>query len=181
MKFYITLLILPFFLFSCDDDKKSKTNTDNRTENVSNKKTTYLLIRHAEKDRSDPTNRDPELNEIGLERAANWASYFENYDLQMVYATDYKRTQQTATPTAVSKRLEVLSYDPSSLYDEAFIAETEGKEVLIVGHSNTTPAFVNAILGEQKFENMDDSVNDILYKVIITKDGKVATTEKMYF
>lgn len=181
MKFYLTLLIIPFFLFSCGNDKKTNTTKEVATENVSNTKTTYFLIRHAEKDRSDKTNRDPELNAVGLERARNWASYFENYDLQMVYATDYKRTQQTALPTAVSKRLEVTSYNPSSLYDDAFKAATKGKEVLVVGHSNTTPAFVNAILGENKFPDMDDNVNNVLYKVVVTEDDVIATTETMYF
>lgn len=181
MKYYLTLLIIPFFLFSCGDDKKSNKSSNVSTENTKDFKTTYLLIRHAEKDRSDKSNRDPELNAVGLERAINWASHFENYDLELIYATDYKRTQQTATPTAVKKRLKITSYDPSSLYDEAFKEATKGKQVLIVGHSNTTPAFVNAILGEDKYPNMDDDINNTLYKVVVTKDGATATTEKMYF
>ncbi|MDP5093772.1 MAG: phosphoglycerate mutase, partial [Polaribacter sp.] len=31
--------------------------------------TTYYLIRHAEKDRTDATNQNPNLNEDGLKRA----------------------------------------------------------------------------------------------------------------
>ncbi len=34
--------------------------------------TTYYLIRHAEKERTNPSNRDPHLTAIGQERAENW-------------------------------------------------------------------------------------------------------------
>ena len=40
--------------------------------------TTYYLIRHAEKDRTDSLNRNPNLTEQGLERAKKWANYFKN-------------------------------------------------------------------------------------------------------
>lgn len=173
MKFYFTALLIPFFLFSCGNDKKSKT--------VSATETTYLLIRHAEKDKSDPTNRNPILNRKGLDRSINWSQYFENYDIEMVFSTAYNRTQQTATPTAVSKDLKVLTYNPSSLYDDAFKAQTKGKTVLIVGHSNTTPDFVNAILGEEKYGYIDEFENGLLYKVIVTDDGATATEEKITF
>lgn len=175
MKFYFAALLIPLFLFSCGNDKKSKTVTETEAA------TTYLLIRHAEKDRSDPANTNPELNAAGKSRALNWALYLENQDIEMIYATNYNRTQQTATPTAVSKGLEVLSYDPSSLYDDAFKAQTKGKLVLVVGHSNTTPAFVNAILGEEKYNDIDDSENGMLYTVIVTKDGAEATKENIAF
>ena len=34
--------------------------------------TEIYLIRHAEKDRSDVKNRNPELNELGKKRALKW-------------------------------------------------------------------------------------------------------------
>lgn len=172
MKFYFTLFLVPFFLFSCGNDKKSKIET---TEI----ETTYYLIRHAEKDRSDKTNRNPELNKVGQARATAWATHFKDIDLDLVYSTNYNRTQQTATPTAVNKRLEVLPYDPSSLYDKEFKMATKGKEVLVVGHSNTTPAFVNAILGKKKYEDLDDSENGMLFTVTVTKDGAISKVEKI--
>ena len=50
----------------------------------SNETTTYYLIRHAEKDRTNPTNRNPNLNSEGLIRASNWAKYFETVALDAV-------------------------------------------------------------------------------------------------
>lgn len=139
--------------------------------------TTYYLIRHSEKDTSDKTNRNPNLNEDGLKRAENWAEYFKNIDLDAVYSTDYNRTQQTATPTAKSKELEIITYDPRKMYDSIFQAETKGKTVLVVGHSNTTPVFANKILGEKKYENMDENDNASLYIVTIKGDQKTSKIE----
>ena len=76
----------------------------------------------------------------------------------------------TASPTAKSKELEIQLYDPRGLYDEEFREATAGKTVLVVGHSNTTPAFVNAILGEDRYEDMDDMDNSSLY--VVTKIGE---------
>lgn len=52
------------------------------------------------------------------------------------------------------------------------MATTKGKTVLIVGHSNTTPKFVNDLLGEVKYQDIADNNNANLYKVTITNDGK---------
>ena len=51
---------------------------------TSKETTTYYLIRHAEKDRTDKTNRNPNLNSNGLERAKKWAEHFKNIDLTIV-------------------------------------------------------------------------------------------------
>lgn len=64
---------------------------------------TFYFIRHAEKDRTDPENPDPELNQNGLDRAIRWAEVFDPIPLDMVYSTNYERTQMTAAPTSIKK------------------------------------------------------------------------------
>lgn len=167
MKRFLIIFVAALSLVSCNDSKSKK---DKDT-------TVYYLIRHAEKDRSDETNRNPDLTEAGLIRANNWAKHFEDINLDAVYSTNYNRTQQTATPTAKAKGLEVLSYNPSKLYSDEFKAATKGKSVLVVGHSNTTPVFANAILGEKKYENMADDDNATLFIVTVTKEGKTSKLE----
>ena len=46
---------------------------------------------------------------------------------------------------------------------------------MVVGHSNTTPAFVNEILGEPKYDDIDDALYGFLY-VVRVKNGS-ATAE----
>ena len=45
-----------------------------------------------------------------------------------------------------------------------------GKTVLVVGHSNTTPQFVNAILGVDRYSDIQDNNNANLYIVTRIKE-----------
>ena len=132
---------------------------------------TYYLIRHAEKDRSDSSNRNPDLKKEGLDRAQKWAEVLKDIDFDAVYSTDYNRTMQTAKPLADLNELEIMKYDANKLFDSNFEKATKDKTVLVVGHSNTTPQFVNAILGEKKYEDLDDSENGALFIVQLMEDG----------
>ncbi|MFT5102801.1 MAG: 2,3-bisphosphoglycerate-dependent phosphoglycerate mutase, partial [Candidatus Latescibacterota bacterium] len=129
--------------------------------------TTYYLIRHAEKDRSDPTNKDPKLTEEGLARAKKWADYFDAIPLDQIYSTSYLRTQQTSAYTATRQNLMVEHYEAGKLYKEDFKTLTKGQKILIVGHSNTTPALANKIIGQDTYADIKDGDNASLYKVTI--------------
>ena len=131
---------------------------------------TYYLVRHAEKDRSDKTNSNPELTDLGHQRALRWSSVFENVTFDAVYSTNYLRTIATAKPTASAKGLEIQFYNPRELYSKDFQQETLGKTVLVVGHSNTTPQFVNAILGINRYADIQDNNNANLYIVTRIKE-----------
>lgn len=133
--------------------------------------TTYYLIRHAEKDRTDLSNRDPHLTLEGQERAKNWQNVFSAVPFDIVYSTPYHRTRETAQPTASAKQLSVESYDPRNLYDPSFKDKNEGKIVLVVGHSNTTPALANKILGREQYPQIDDHTNGNLYIIQVTPQG----------
>ena len=162
MKKLILIALVALFAFpSCAQKSEKK-------EEVS----TYYLIRHAEKDRSDSTNRNPNLTEEGLQRAENWAEHFKNVKFDAVYSTDYNRTKETAIPTAEANKVELQFYNPSDMQIEEFMTKTKGKTVLIVGHSNTTPLFTNGLLGEEKYEDISDDNNSNLYIVTVTKDSK---------
>jgi broad specificity phosphatase PhoE len=169
MRFLYLLLFVGAFTFTSCQIKTSTADTANE-ESV----TTYYFIRHAEKDRSDPENSNPSLTDSGQVRAQNWMRVFNDVALDAVYSTDYNRTQQTAAPTAASKSLKIQSYNPSNLNDSIFSAATRGKKVLVVGHSNTTPSFVNAVLGNETYADIDDANNGNLYIVRIQGDLKEA-------
>jgi len=137
--------------------------------------TTYYLIRHAEKRRSNPNDKNPELTNAGLKRAQKWSNTFKDIAFDAVYSTNYKRTLMTAQPTANAKNLEIQTYQPNNMDMDAFFKATKGKQVLVVGHSNTTPFMANALVGEMKYQNMDDTNNAGLYIVTITEDSKTST------
>ena len=153
---------------SCKEEQKVEDSTEKLT-------TTYYFIRHAEKDRSDPSDKNPHLTEIGNSRAAHWSEILGNVKFDAIYSTDFNRTKETAQPTATKNNLVITLYDPNQIEAKSFLAETSGKTVLIVGHSNTTPAFVNKILGHKKYDDIDDSNNGNLY--IVTVAGTLITDQ----
>ena len=136
--------------------------------------TTYYLIRHAEKLRIDKTDKNPNLNFNGYKRAEAWKDVFSDVPFDAIYSTDYNRTKLTAKPTATSKNLTILLYNPNTMYSEAFQNNTKGKTVLVVGHSNTTNVFANKILGIEKYKEIKDNNNSNLYIVTIS-DGKISS------
>lgn len=164
MKSIIAVLILLFM--SCNSHSQEQLSHSN------DEVTTYYLIRHAEKDRSDPTNRNPHLNTKGVERSERWNQILEHVKFDAVYSTNYFRTMETAQPIADKNKLTIKNYNPNDLDNELsqFLKETKGKTVLIVGHSNTTPSFVNAIIGKNTYSDIDDSNNGNLYIVTIVGD-----------
>tara|TARA_Y100000780_G_C13456919_1_gene329363 strand:+ start:36 stop:578 length:543 start_codon:yes stop_codon:yes gene_type:complete len=165
MKKTILLCTLLLAIISCKDTTKETAQAAPVSLDA-----TYYLIRHADKMRGPDAGSDPELNDAGKQRAQFWAEELSDVDFDAVYSTDYKRTLATAQPTAEAQAVNVKLYDPTHLYDAEFQQETAGKTVLVVGHSNTTPAFVNAILGENKYDEIDDALYGFLY-VVTVKNG----------
>ncbi len=166
MKLILKLIILLTIFSSCAQKKDAELNT-----------TTYILVRHAEKDPTD--HKNPNLTEEGKQRAVKLSELYSDTKIDYVFSTDYNRTIQTATPLAESKNLKILNYDPQHLYNDEFKQKTKGKTSLIVGHSNTTPSFVNKILGEQKYQNIDEDEYDKIFTIVITND-KITDTVTGY-
>ena len=103
---------------------------------------TWYFVRHFEKQKSD----NPSLTDTGKARALALAAFFSDKSLNKVYSTNYNRTQETATPVAELKSLQIESYDPRKLAEFATELKTQD-HVLVVGHSNTTPELLRLMGG----------------------------------
>lgn len=114
---------------------------------------TIILVRHAEK---IDNSRDPELSEVGKDRAQILANMLAESGVSEIYSTPYIRTQSTVQPLAEALSLEVQSYDPRNL--EGFASELKTKEGIIVvaGHSNTTPTLASLLTGRE-LTKLDES------------------------
>ena len=170
-------LFLAFFFVVFFSACKEESSAPQETEEVI--VSTFYLIRHAEKDRSDPDDIDPELNQAGLGRAMHWAEIFEEIELDAIYTTDYQRTTMTAAPTSVKKDLTVKYYDPDEVNINLFKENNIGGKVLVVGHSNSTPEMVNQLLGMDKYGPMDDYDNGSLFIVQVVGDN--VTDTRLHF
>ena len=118
--------------------------------------TTIILVRHAE---TFEGGSERMLNEVGKKRALKLKETLQNVQLDAIYSTDLNRTKQTAHPIAIAKGLDIKLYDPTNLNPFAadLLKDHVGETILVSGHSNTTPQLVNALIGEKKYEDLDET------------------------
>jgi len=136
--------------------------------------TTFILIRHAEKDLTQSTN-DPDLAVEGKARTQRLNEVLKKTDIQAIYSTPFKRTQQTVESLAAAKNLKVLSYQANKMEEiDNMIKQHAGGTILLSGHSNTVPQILNFLIGEEKYKVLEDGDYGNIIIVSITERGKNA-------
>lgn len=135
-------------------------------QNKSQTETTYYLVRHAEKvlDMSDPP-----LTEIGQDRAQALAKRLDTVKLTRIYSTDTRRTRDTAKPTADAQGLEISFYDGTKLKAFSKTLKSEKGQILIVGHSNTTPDLTEYLSGIKSDPIVEATEYDRFYTVNLVR------------
>src|SRR5207253_526310 len=110
--------------------------------------TTIILIRHAEKI-IDPNNPDVDLSPAGQARAQELARIFGDAGISAIYATQYKRTQETVKPLADRLGLPVNVVNSKNTADLLIQIRSQhsGQTVFIAGHNNTVPEIIAALGG----------------------------------
>ena len=139
--------------------------------------TTVILIRHAEKQDTE----NPPLSRAGKQRAKKLTDMLSQTEVTAIYSTSYKRTKQTVRPLAKQKGLEIISYDPfdKSFVDSMLLRQKNGT-VVICGHSNTTPLMANLLLGQQRFEQFDESDYGNILIVTVAEKGDAKAVRLRY-
>lgn len=149
-------------------------------------KTIYYLVRHAEKDTSvagaTMMQANPPLSEKGIQRSTRLASLLEKENIDYIFSTNYIRTQSTAQPlaTLIGKEIQFYEINKGTVFSDAIQQMPYlGKTLLIVGHSNTIPPLVNALIKTNKYQNLSDNEYGFIYKVTI-ESGQIKDTVIMY-
>lgn len=165
MKHFLSLsLVILLLISSCQQNTPQEEVKELET-------TTFVLIRHAEKGTDDP--RNPSLSEEGELRAQKLAVLLSPMEIDAIYSTPFKRTETTVEPLANLKSLEVQNYDyRDSLLLQNFIQSHAGGTIVISGHSNTTPVLANQLIGEERFEWLEENEYDKVFIVTTTEVGK---------
>ena len=142
--------------------------------------TTVILVRHAEK-KIEPENPDPDLTPEGFERAQEIARVFGDSGINVIYATQYKRTQQTVKPLADRTGVTVSLLDSKQTDELVSRIQTthRGQTVFIAGHNNSVPAIVSMLSGET-YPLIPESEYDNLYVVTIYRFGKAKVLKLKY-
>ena len=129
---------------------------------------TIYLVRHSEKEIS--SNNNPELTKCGDLRSENLSFFLKDVSLDAVYSTDYLRTKNTAFPTAKSKELKIEYYNSNNLEQFSKLLKNLKKDVLVVGHSNTTGALAGLLIGEEIGE-FDLNIYNRVYQVVVSNEN----------
>lgn len=145
-------------------------------------KTTIYIVRHAEKDTSDPKDQDPELNAEGRDRAIALAQKLKNEKLDGVFSTKFKRCNQTLTQAALNNDLEIQIYEAHDFKGIAELINTKYKnrKVLIAGHSNTVLELLEAFKVERPLAALKDDDYDLFFEISIDKTGKADVRTERY-
>jgi broad specificity phosphatase PhoE len=160
--------------------------------------TTIIFVRHAEKAQMpgidtgmDPAGEtpameltpdsDPGLSAAGRRRARELARQLVDADvvagIDAVYATPYRRSQETARPIADALDLPINTYDAADTETvlESILKDHKGKIVLVIGHSNTLPELIANLGASKKVPPIAEDEYDNIYLVSIPWFGKTKT------
>ncbi len=146
--------------------------------------TTIIFIRHAEK--AGTGGDDPPLTERGEARARELGRIMQWVDVDrgvdVIYATQYRRTQDTVRPLALSLGKEIRRYDANdtvSVLNE-ILTEHKGKISLVAAHGNTIRPMVEELGGSKHLPDITEDEHDNIYVVVIPWFGKVKTLRLPY-
>jgi broad specificity phosphatase PhoE len=142
--------------------------------------TTVILVRHAEK-KIEPNNPDPDLAPEGEARAQEIARMFSVTNINAIYATNLKRTQQTVKPLSYRTGVPITILNASQTDELIKQLQTDrrGQTVFVAGHNNTVPAVVSALSGEN-FPTIPESEYDNLFIVTVYRFGKAKVVKIKY-
>jgi 2,3-bisphosphoglycerate-dependent phosphoglycerate mutase len=142
---------------------------------------TVILVRHAEKKIVPPENKDPDLSPDGQARAQELVRMFSESKIAAIYATQYKRTQQTVTPLAEKLGLPVTQIEAKKTSDlvKQLRSRNGGQVVFIAGHNNTVPEII-AALGGPQLPIIPETEYDNLYILTVQSDGSAKLLKMKY-
>jgi 2,3-bisphosphoglycerate-dependent phosphoglycerate mutase len=135
--------------------------------------TTVFVVRHAEK---VDASTDAELDGAGRERARLLRDMLRDLSIETIYASKYRRTQQTVAPVAESRDLAVTIHETAAIDSLAGALRDAARDsvdryVLVSGHSNTVIAWLEA-LGIAEVTELLDHEYDNLFVVTLGDNRK---------
>lgn len=148
--------------------------------------TTIIFVRHTDTVLSLPESSDPPLSEQGLLRAELLADVLESIDVvasvDAIYASENRRTRQTAQPLASRLGINVWSADPYDVepFMSQVLSDHKGEIVLVVTHSDTISPLIVELHGSKNVPEILPEEYGNLYIVTIPWFGKVKTLRLKY-
>jgi broad specificity phosphatase PhoE len=145
------------------------------------------MTRHAERQVSPDgivtSASDPDLTPAGRLRADALRDSLHDKHIAVAFATQYKRTFQTAEPTAIDQHISLRRYiaDDSEKFIDSLI-KIKNKNFLVVGHNTTVPAMLRHIGLHPTMEKIAEDDYSNLFVVTIKSffSKKITMVQKRY-
>ena len=96
-----------------------------------------FIVRHAEK--ASTGGKDPDLSVQGQKRADALAYILKDSQVTSVFVTEFKRTQETAAPTAKAAHVTPIVIPANDIGALVEKLRALNGNALVVGHGNTIP------------------------------------------
>jgi broad specificity phosphatase PhoE len=140
-----------------------------------------ILVRHAEKKIVPPENKDPDISPAGQARAEELRRMFGETGITAIYATQYKRTQQTVKPLSDKLGIPVTQVEAKKTSElvKQIRARGAGQVIFIAGHNSSVPEIIAAFGGPQ-MPDIPETEFDNLYILIIQSDATANLVKMKY-
>ena len=102
-----------------------------------------FIVRHAEK--ASTGDKDPDLSLEGQKRADVLAHILKDSQITSVFVTEFKRTQETAAPTARAAHVSPTVVPANDMGALVGKLRALNGNALVVGHGNTIPDLLRAL------------------------------------
>ncbi|UKT63497.1 phosphoglycerate mutase family protein [Pedobacter mucosus] len=126
--------------------------------------TEIWIVRHAEKDKSNPEEKDPNLSDEGKIRAGDLAKFLKKVNFDAAFSTSTKRTHQTLDSLIIKK---VFDYKDIKALSDTVNAHYLGKTIIIAGHSNTVLEIIEAFKGKRPKDMLTDDDYDYIFHLTL--------------
>ena len=102
-----------------------------------------FIVRHAEK--ASTGGKDPDLSVQGQKRADALAHILKDSQITSVFVTEFKRTRETAAPTARGAHVSPTVVPANDIGVLVEKLRASNGNALVVGHGNTIPDLLKAL------------------------------------
>jgi len=118
-----------------------------------------FIVRHAEK--ASTSGKDPDLSPEGQKRADALAHILKDSQITSVFVTEFKRTKETAAPTATAADVSPTVVSANDIAGLVGKLRASKGNALVVGHGNTIPDLVKALGIATPVSIPDDDYSEI--------------------
>lgn len=136
--------------------------------------TTIFLLRHAEKETSNPDDQDPDLTLAGMQRAQALQQYLAATPIDAFFSTHYKRSQKTLFYLAQGRPIQFYEGHDFRQLRSRVLEDFQGKTIVIVGHSNTLLPIIETFGGKKPMKQIGENQYDLLFKLKVSPRGKAS-------